>query len=205
MALRLPLAIVALPAAAVTAVLAVLLAGESAGTRPDEWLLATLATGVSEPVGYVIAWVIGTVGDPIVAGPLMLALATVGAVARRPRLAALALAGPALTGVVTTLLKPVVGRTIHGDHLSFPSGHTAQLTCTAIIVALLLVDLRGFSSPSATALVLGSALVGGLAMSSSQTASSVHYASDTLGGFCVALVVVPSTALLIDAVADRRA
>jgi undecaprenyl-diphosphatase len=34
-------------------------------------------------------------------------------------------------------------------------------------------------------------------------ASSVHYATDTLGGFCIAVAVVPLTAWCTDLVGDR--
>ena len=43
------------------------------------------------------------------------------------------------------------------------------------------------------------------AMAWAQVLVNAHYPTDTLGGFCAALAVVPPTGWLVDAIADRRA
>lgn len=193
-------------AALVTVLLAARYRGQATGSPADIWLYSHLSGGVlGSAIGYSLAWVIGTAGDPAAAGVLMLCLAVVCLITKRRRLALLAIAGPVLTGAVTTGLKPLVGRTIHGDHLSFPSGHTAQLTALAMVLGLLLVQRLGPAGPLGTPVVLGAAALGGAAMSWSQTASSVHYATDTLAGFCVAVAVVPMAGWILDVVADRWA
>lgn len=137
------------------------------------------------------------VGDPLPAAVLCLLLAAVALLLGRRRLAALAVLGPALTGIATTLAKPVVGRTIDGA-LAFPSGHTAVATALGLVVAL--VVAAGLETESATtaAIVAAGAVVAGAGMGVALVAAEVHYPTDTLGGFAVALVVVPLTAVALD-------
>jgi membrane-associated phospholipid phosphatase len=202
--LWLPLGVVAVPSVVLTVILAVLYAGQSTGSRLDRWVLPGLHSTVSGSVGYDLAWIVGTAADPLPAAVLVLALVAVCLLLGRPRLAVLAVVGQVLTGLVTSVGKHLVGRTIHGGNLSFPSGHTAQLTGMAILVGLLLVDTRriGARAP-ATGLVLGCAVIGGAAMAWSTTSMDVHYLTDTVAGFCVALVLVPLSAWLIDRCFDR--
>jgi membrane-associated phospholipid phosphatase len=47
-------------------------------------------------------------------------------------------------------------------------------------------------------------LPAGAAMGWSEVVLSAHYPTDTLGGFCTALAVVPATARLIDRVWTSR-
>jgi hypothetical protein len=60
---------------------------------------------------------------------VVIGLVVMLAVARhRPRLAVLAVAGPLLTVTLNSVvLKPLVGRTINGNSLAFPSGHTDRV------------------------------------------------------------------------------
>ncbi|GAB3583476.1 phosphatase PAP2 family protein [Amycolatopsis endophytica] len=204
LALRLPLAAVAFAAAAVSVVFAVLFAGDRTGTGLDRSAYDALKGSVDgDGFGYDVSWTIGTAGDPLWAGGLVVILAAICFALERRRLALLSLAGPALTGVVTTVAKPLVERVINGDHLSYPSGHTALLTSLGIVVGLLLTDLFRLGRARGLPLVLGLALLCGAAMSWSQTASRVHYLTDTIGGFCSAVTLVIATGLVIDRLADR--
>lgn len=143
-------------------------------------------------------------GEPVGAAVLVAILVTACLVLRRPRIAVLAVAGPGLAVVVTSGLKRVVGRTIHGDFLSFPSGHTAIVTAMAIVFALLVVNLRWPGTRSGMLLILTAAVIAGAAMAWSQVILSAHYPTDTLGGFCAALAAVPATAWLVDLTVRRR-
>ncbi|HVW41022.1 MAG TPA: phosphatase PAP2 family protein [Amycolatopsis sp.] len=202
---RAPLAMLSLALLVVAVGLALLLGGNSRPSAFDAWALRVTKWSVPNPADpYTAAWVIGTAGDPPVAAVLVLILVVVCWRMGRKRLAALAIVGPVATGVITTVLKPLIDRTINGDHLSYPSGHTAFLTAMGIVVGLLLVDRFQPARAPAVAVVLGCAVVAGAAMAWSQTASIVHYATDTIGGFCSAFVLVIPIAWLIDRVASRK-
>ncbi|MGW6906236.1 phosphatase PAP2 family protein [Streptomyces sp. NPDC054940] len=143
-------------------------------------------------------------GEPVGAATLIVATVTGCLLLRRPRAAVLIVAGAGMTVGTTTLLKSLVGRTIHGaDNLSYPSGHTAFLTALALAVALLATDRLGLGRTAGTSLVLAAALVAGAAMGWAQVALGAHYPTDVLGGWCTALAVVPATAWLVDRTADR--
>lgn len=180
-------------AAVVTLVLAVLQAGGTEAGRLDGWV------PLAEGGWHTVALVIDFAGEPVGAAVLLVALAGACLAAGKRRLAVLAVLGPGVTVAVTMLLKPLVGRTIHGpDNLSFPSGHTASAAAFGFVLGLLLIDARR------VVLVLGAAMLAGAAMAWSQVTLGAHYETDTIGGLCIALAVVPVTAWLLDRVADRR-
>lgn len=138
------------------------------------------------------------------AAALVVATVTGCLLLRQPRAAVLVVAGTGLAVGTTKLLKPLVGRTIHDGHLSYPSGHTAFATALALAVALLATGRLGLGRTAGTSLVLATALAAGIAMGWAQVALGAHYPTDALGGWCTALAVVPATAWLIDRVADAR-
>jgi undecaprenyl-diphosphatase len=203
-ALRARLGLIAAFAALVVVVLGVVYAGHSEPGRVDRWIIQPTADSVRPPWRRV-ALGMDFLGEP--AGSAMLILAVVAGclLLRRPRAAVLVVAGTALTVGTTTLLKHLVGRTIHGDdNLSYPSGHTAFFTALALIGALLAAGRLGLGRTVGTSLVLAAALVAGTAMGWAQVALSAHYPTDVLGGWCTALAVIPATAWLIDRTADAR-
>lgn len=120
------------------------------------------------------------------------------------RLAVLAVVGPGLTGVLTTGLKVLVGRTIHGPNLSYPSGHTAAAATVALVLALLVVHRGRLAAGPAYLLVSGFAVLLGGAQAVVQVLMSSHYLSDTIGGFAVAVAVTVGAGLAIDAYVSRR-
>ena len=128
-------------------------------------------------------------------------LAVLAFVLSRRRLAVLAVLGPGLTGVATTVLKPVFDRTL-GGALAYPSGHTAALTALAIVTALLLVSLIRVGTVWKAVLVGLAALGAGLAMAVTLTVLDIHYPTDTIGGFGTAVAVVLAAALVLDRVAE---
>ena len=129
-------------------------------------------------------------------------------VLRRPRHAVLAVVAPGLTGVATTALKPLVGRTV-GDYgnagYAYPSGHTGGATSVALAAALLLIGLVPTRRAVAVAVVASAALVAGGAVGAGMVTIGAHYPTDTVGGFCLAVAIGLGTGLVIDRVADRRA
>jgi undecaprenyl-diphosphatase len=202
-ALRAWLGLIAVLAALVVVVLGVLYSGHSEPGRVDRWIIQPTADSVGPPWRHVA---LGTdfLGEPVGAATLVVAGVTGCLLLRRPRAAVLVVAGAGMTVGTVTLLKSLVGRTIHGDgNLSYPSGHTAFLTAFALTVALLATRRLRLGRAAGTALVLAAALVAGAAMGWAQVALGAHYPTDVLGGWCTALAVVPATAWLVDRTADR--
>ena len=203
--LRVWLGLIAALAALVVVVLGVLYAGHSGPGRVDRWIIQPTVDSVRPPWRHV-ALAMDFLGEPAGAATLVVAVVTGCLLLRRPRAAVLVVAGAGMAVGTATLLKHLVGRTIHGDgNLSYPSGHTAFLTALALVVALLATGRLGLGRTAGTSLVLAAALVAGAAMGWAQVALGAHYPTDVLGGWCTALAVIPATAWLVDRMADRLA
>jgi undecaprenyl-diphosphatase len=201
--LRPRLALIAVLAALVVVALGVMYSGHSAPGAVDSWIFPPTADSVRAPWRQV-ALALDFLGEP--AGSAMVIVAgVVGClVLRRPRAAVLVLAGAGATVGTTTLLKHLVGRTIHGPgNLSYPSGHTAFATALALMAALFATDRLGLGRTAGTSLVLGAGLVAGAVMGWAEVGLGAHYPTDALGGWCTALAVIPATAWLVDRTADR--
>ncbi|MCT2585756.1 phosphatase PAP2 family protein [Actinophytocola gossypii] len=188
---RVPLAVVAVCAAIGLAVLCVLFAGETAGTWFDAWLSARLVELGSpwRQLALVVDYTAEPVGGALTLGALVLVCLRLG----HRRAAVLAVLGTGGSIACTTVLKPLVGREINGGFLAFPSGHTAAATAMALVV--MLVVARRLVP------ILVVTVAAGTAMAWSQVLLNAHYATDTLGGFCAALAVVPAVAWTMDRVA----
>ncbi|MCC3766345.1 phosphatase PAP2 family protein [Streptomyces sp. UNOC14_S4] len=203
--LRAWLGLIAALAALMGVVLGVLYSGHGESGTVDRWIVRPTADSVRPPWRSV-ALALDFWGEPAGSTMLVAAVVTGCLLLRRPRAAVLVVAGTGLAVATTTLVKPLVGRTIHGaDNLSYPSGHTAFATALALVVALLVTGRLGLGRTAGTSLVLAAALVAGAAMGWAEVALSAHYPTDVLGGWCTALAVVPATAQLVDRMADRVA
>jgi membrane-associated phospholipid phosphatase len=200
-ALRAPLAMTAALATAVLVALGILHFHDSGLTGIDAAVLPSI-DGVRPPWRYV-ALAVDFGGEPVGSTILVALLALVCFLAHRIRAAVLTVLGVAVTVAVTTVLKPIIGRTIHGEFLSYPSGHTALATALALVIGLVLADRLGLGRAPAVVLVLGLALVAGVAMGWAEVALGAHYPTDAVGGFCAALAAVPATAWAVDRVAER--
>ncbi|GGJ03566.1 phosphatase PAP2 family protein [Streptomyces brasiliensis] len=200
LSLRAWLGVVAALATLMVVVLGVLYAGHSRPGTVDAWIQPAM-DGVRPPWRHV-ALAADFLGEPIGAATLVVAIVTGCLLLRCPRAAVFVVAGAGITVGTATLLKSLVGRTIHGDNLSYPSGHTAFATALASMVALLVTGRLGLARTAGTSLVLAAALVAGAAMGWAQVALGAHYPTDVLGGWCTALAVVPATAWLVDRMAD---
>jgi undecaprenyl-diphosphatase len=200
-AMRRPIAVVAVLAALAVGVLAVVFAGKHAGTALDGALGARAQQSVAAtgPLGKLVDFA----GEPAGLAALVLLLSVLALLRRRPRVAALVVLGTGLAITVTSGLKPIVGRTIHEVFLSYPSGHTASATALAMIAVLLC--WHRLRPGAALALLYGAALVAGAAAGWAQAGLGAHYVTDTVGGWCTALAVVPAAAWLVDHAAGRMA
>jgi undecaprenyl-diphosphatase len=188
-------------AASVFAVLAARYAGTSTASQVD-----TRVDAVVDPLGGAHRWLTRQaveLGSPPSVVALAFTLSAICLLLGRRRLAMLAVVGPGVTGVCTTLLKPALGRTIDGG-FAFPSGHTAGATSLGLVAALLAISVLRPSRSGALAILAAGALVIGGGVGGAMIASNVHYPTDTLGGFCTAVVVVCGGALVADRVAAHR-
>lgn len=200
--LRRPVALVVAFAAAVFVVLAVRYAGTSTASAVDDRVDA-----VVDPFGFAHHWLVrhtAALGSPPSVVALAFVLAATCLLLGRRRLALLAVVGPGLTGVCTTLLKPVLGRTIEGG-FAFPSGHTGGATSLGLVAALLVISLIRPGRNGALAILAAGAIVVGGGVAAAMVASNAHYPTDTVGGFCTAVVVVCGGALVLDRMAPRIA
>ncbi|GHG19095.1 membrane protein [Streptomyces hydrogenans] len=191
---------VAALAALVVAGLGVLYGGDSGPGRVDARVRALLG-GVGAS-WRAFAEAVDFLGEPVGAAALVLGTVTGCLLLRRPRAAVLVVAGAGTAVVATTVLKSVVGRTIHGGYLAFPSGHTAFLTAYALVTALLVTGRLGLGRTAGPSLVLAAGTAAGAVMGWAQIVLDAHYPTDVLGGWFTALAVVPATAWLVDRVAD---
>ena len=137
----------------------------------------------------------------IIVVTLMMVIALL--VLHRPRGALLAALAPAVAGGVTEfLLKPLVGRTYKGE-LAFPSGHTAGVFAVAFVVIMLVFDPKPPRLPVAVQFALSFVMLAlATGVAAALIAARYHYATDTVGGACVALAAVLSLSVAADAVAD---
>ncbi|GGY51489.1 phosphatase PAP2 family protein [Streptomyces omiyaensis] len=195
------------PVAVLAALLGALLGLRYAGADGPGALDTRLraATDAAGPAGWHLARATDFLGEPLGAAALVAAAVTASLLLRHPRAAVLVVAGTGLTVAATTLLKPLVGRTIHGGFLSYPSGHTGFLTAFALAVALGAAGRFRLGRTAGGCLVLAAALLAGAAMGWAQVVTGAHYPTDALGGWCTALVVVPAAAWLIDRAAAGEA
>ncbi len=83
--------------------------------------------------------------------------------------------GPLSAAAGTIVLKPLVERTIHGDNLAFPSGHTAFATAVGLLLGLLWIGLFRPRPAVGGAVLAGLTLVAGFVMALNQIILDAHY------------------------------
>lgn len=170
-------------------------AGNSAPGRLDgrsQTLIDAIGPGGSRAGDVLIA-----LGDAWSVVALSLLLAGICAALGRRRLAVIAVAGPGLAGLLTTVTKPLIGRTLDGD-FAYPSGHAGGATALGLVTALLVVSLVRPGPAAECLLVAAGAVAAGGGMGFLLVAGDVHYPTDVIGGFCVAVAVVLGSALALD-------
>ena len=185
---RAPLGVMSVLAAIALVVMSFAWAGQSAGVAAD--------VGIREPLRDLgspwrqIALVVDWLAEPVGAVVVLATCVILFLRAKNRFAAVLVVVAPAAVVVVTTGMKPLVGRTINDGFLSFPSGHTGFLTAVALVVTLA-AGVRGWVVAVVT-------VAAALAMAWCQVLLNAHYPTDTLGGFCVALVVVPVAVIVLE-------
>jgi membrane-associated phospholipid phosphatase len=200
-ALRRPVAAAAGVAVVVFAVLTALFAGTSSASRVDRHVETVI-----DPVGDAHLWFVERamlLGSPPSVVLIAFVLAAVCLSLARHRLALLAIAGPGVTGIATTTLKPLIGRTI-GEGFAFPSGHTGGATSLGLVTALLVISVVRPGRMASLLVLAGIALLAGGGVGFAMVVSDAHYPTDTIGGFCTAVVVVLGGALALDRLGRRR-
>ncbi|MFD6066010.1 MULTISPECIES: phosphatase PAP2 family protein [Amycolatopsis] len=198
---RIPLWTLAAFGLVVALVLGLRYAGTSHTAGLDAFVLPAVDR-VEGPLWYV-ATAIDFAGEPVGAIVVMALFGWVSVRHRRPRIAILMVAASGVTVALTTGLKPLVGRLIHGEFLSYPSGHTAFAVTVATVVGLLVIDVRGLGAGGAALVLVGLIVSAGLAMGWAEVALGAHYPTDTFGGFGVAVAVVPVVGWAVDRLTSR--
>jgi membrane-associated phospholipid phosphatase len=199
--LRRAAVVVILLAILVLAVLALRYAHQEAAGRLDRTLDIYIRTQLRQEQALTRALI--RLADPPHAALLVAALAGAAALARRWS-GVMLLLGGTFTAVMISevLLKPLIGRLRYG-HLTFPSGHTTAMAAMATAITILLIGAR---RPLGVALRLCAglaAIVVAVSVATALVAQHVHYATDTVAGCCVAVVVVLTLALGLDFFAPR--
>jgi PAP2 superfamily len=197
-ALRRPAAAVATGCAAVTASLALAFAGQARPDGLDRAVDAHVRSAFGQYHGQLR--LLAGLGDLIPVTVLTAALILACLAARRRRGAALAcLAVPGAVALTEFVLKPLVGRTIHGAYLCFPSGHATASFALAATCAVLLASPARPRLPGAVQLLLalGAAVVAA-AVAAAMVALGHHYFTDAVAGTAVGVGMAGLTALLID-------
>jgi undecaprenyl-diphosphatase len=198
--LRQPAVAVAAGCAALLALLSALVVGTSTETPFDAYVERVIAGHHalrSQWPGLAIV-----AGEPVTVVTVAAVLAVWCAWRRRWRAAVMVVLGPGLTGLAETILKPVVGRSIPTGALAFPSGHTAGATAVGLVVSLV---IAGYARRRRELWVLVGAVLtasGAAVVAVGLVAEHAHYPTDTIGGFCMAVVVTGVAAIVVDGVAE---
>lgn len=198
--IRTPLSVAAVVGALVFLVIGVVVGG-TGSALPVDGRLEAGARWISGST--LIALVIDAGGESRGAIIIIVAVAGVCLAVGRWRLAVLTVAGQALIGGATTVVKPLFDRTIHEFYLSYPSGHTAGATAFGLVLGLLAVDVLGMRRGPATVVVISSGLGLGLVAAWAQTVLVAHYPTDTVGGLAMAFMMIPVAAWGIDMAFDH--
>jgi membrane-associated phospholipid phosphatase len=186
----------------VTAVLGILVAGQTGAGSMDRGIDAAIRSGLAGHTTLLDA--VADLGAPLPVTVAAVAAFAACAWTRRFRGALLVAVAVLAASGAEIVLKDLVHRT-HTGALSYPSGHTAGAFALAVTFALL---LTGPSRPPLRATVRG--LLTGLvlalasAVAVAQVARDKHYFTDTVGGAALAGAVVLLTALALDAIGTGR-
>jgi membrane-associated phospholipid phosphatase len=189
-------------AAAVTAWLAVM-SYHAGSTAFDTWALRTS----SRHLGPGWARVLIHLSDPWLTFAVLVVVGVAAALARRWDLLALTVVGPGAAVLVTEyVLKPIIGRLISvniffGDYTnayvgSFPSGHETGVIAAALVVLFAAGSLP--LRPAARLTTVAVLVIWVVLAAVGLVRNLYHYATDTIGGAGVSVVIVLGAALALD-------
>jgi membrane-associated phospholipid phosphatase len=184
-------------------VLAALVGAWYAGDHQPGRLDNTIADVVHRVVGEqgMFARFLTGPTHPIVVYPVIALVIGIAVFQRWWERAVLAVAAPGACVVLTELLfKPLVGRTDQGV-LSYPSGHTVSAVA-ALTVAALVVSVDWPAVYRVAIMIL--LLVVSFVLAVGLVGMDYHYATDTVGGFLVALGVTLPLTVATDRFSERR-
>lgn len=179
------------------AVLAAAVHGDDSPTLLD--VAASEALKASPQPSTELRWFVVLVGNPVSTAVIMGVITAMALIGRWWRAAAFAIVAPGLSAALAWFLQPWIGRTLRGI-FAFPSGHTVTTASVAVVAVVLM--LRACSAHRwIRTLLAAAALSVPIAVAIFLVTLDLHYLTDTIGGACMSLAVVLSTALVIDALA----
>lgn len=193
---RRPAVVVIVLAIIVIAVLGMRYADQDMPGHLDRSLDALIRHGLrpDQPITQALV----SLGNPTQATILVAAVAGAAAAARRWSGVLLTILGTVTAVTITELiLKPLIGRLRFG-HLSFPSGHTTAVAAIAFATAILIGSARWPHSVAVRMVASLAPIVVATGVAISLVAQHIHYATDTVAGYCVALATVLAVALFLD-------
>jgi membrane-associated phospholipid phosphatase len=183
----------------VTAVLGILLAGQTRPGQVDRWVDAHLEARISA------SSLIGRSAD--LGNPNWVVIICAAAVlacllARRFRAALLvSIAVPVAGGLTDDVLKPLIHRTFTGD-LLYPSGHTTAAAAMAVAAVVVLTGPGRPPLPAPLRWLVSAVLLAVIpVVATGLVVIHYHYFTDTVGGAGVGIAVALGTALGLDAAA----
>jgi undecaprenyl-diphosphatase len=192
---RLPVFLVAVAALAALLALGAHFAGQTDAGRFDRavdgWFTAH--------TDYRAALWFADIGNPPVIEAAVLIVAAACAAAQFWRGFVLVLvATPGAASVGEWVLKPAFDRTKSGGY-AYPSGHTIGTLSLALVIAVLVCGPgRRLLSRAAATLVAAAAFALAVLCGLGLIASDYHYATDVIGGSCLAVAWVGGCVLVID-------
>lgn len=173
---------------------------------------SAVASWLYRHFGLIVQQILLALTEPgLTIGALVVVLAG-AALARRWDIAVLTAVAPVIAlGLMRYVLKPAINRSFgdvvklsHGQILpgpAFPSGHETALTSVTVLLALL--ALRSSWTRRTKSISVATAVAWTIAGAAGLVRSAYHYATDTVGGILLALVVTLGTALLVDVLGPR--
>lgn len=198
--LRRPAVGVAAVAAAGFTVLGIRYAGVVGHGTLDSAAEAAITPWLAQHAGVLRRIVFLADPQGVVVAAALIAVACV--LLRRRRLAVVAVLGPLVTGLATTGLQPLIGRT-HDGGFALPSGHAGGATAIAVVAALIAVSFAVRRLWTGVALAAVAVLAVAAVMTVGLIVNDFHYLTDAVAGFCTGVAFVLATAMIVDAVADR--
>lgn len=194
--LRAPAVAAIVLAVIVIAVLGMHYADQDAPGRLDRHLDALISHWLRRD--HVITGALVTLGDPVPMAILVTTVAGSAAAARRWSGVLLPIIGTITAATMTeVILKPLIGRLLFG-HPSFPSGHTTAVAAVGMAAAILIVSARWPRSAALRILTGCAAVTVAAGVAISLVALRIHYLTDTVAGYCVAVATVLAIALGLD-------